>query len=61
MDDDGNMGEYSDEVSAMPMMPTPALPVFGAIALAGALAAAGRRRIRQRQLWSPKLRYLPKG
>jgi hypothetical protein len=60
LDASGNMGAYSDEVSAMPMMPTPALPVFGAIALAGALAAAGRRRMRQRQLRSAKLRYLPK-
>ena len=54
------MSRASDEVKAMPMMPTPALPVFGAIALAGALAAAGRRRLRQRQLRSPQLRYLPK-
>jgi hypothetical protein len=54
------LSEASAEAKQTPMMPTPALPVFGAIALAGALAAAGRRRIRQRQLRSAKLRYLPK-
>ena len=54
------LSEASAEAKQTPMMPTPALPVFGAIALAGALAAAGRRRMRQRQLRSAKLRYLPK-
>ena len=60
VDSAGNAGPWSDSGSGTPMMPTPALPVFGAIALAGALAAAGRRRVRQRQLRSAKLRYLPK-
>ena len=49
---DAGMGPYSEPESGTPMMPeeevpTPALPLFGAIALAGALAAAGRRRMRQ--------------
>jgi hypothetical protein len=59
-------GDWSDAGSGTPVagaeapMPTPALPAFGAIALVGALAAAGRRRIRQRRLMAAKLRYLPK-
>jgi titin len=48
---DAGMGPYSEPESGTPMatevVPTPALPFFGALALAGALAAAGRRRMRQ--------------
>ena len=48
---DAGMGPYSERESGKPMameeVPTPALPFFGALALAGALAAAGRRRMRQ--------------
>ena len=32
-----------------PMMPTPALPVFGVLALGAGLVAAGRRRLRARR------------
>ena len=42
-------GPASGDVSATPMMPTPALPVFGALALGAGLVAAGRRRLRARQ------------
>ncbi|MCY3842870.1 MAG: fibronectin type III domain-containing protein [Acidobacteria bacterium] len=49
---DAGMGPYSEPEAGTPMapeeeaVPTPALPLFGAIALAGALVAAGRRRMR---------------
>ena len=46
---DVGYGPASDEVTATPMMPTPALPVFGALALGAGLVAAGRRRLRARQ------------
>ena len=49
MGEDGMMSGPSDEVSAMPMMPTPALPVFGVLALGAGLVAAGRRRLRARR------------
>ena len=49
MGDDDMMSAPSDEVSAMPMMPTPALPVFGVLALGAGLVAAGRRRLRARR------------
>jgi hypothetical protein len=49
MGDGGMMSGPSDEVSAMPMMPTPALPVFGALVLGAGLVAAGRRRLRARR------------
>ena len=42
-------GPASAEVKATPVMPTPALPVFGALALGAGLVAAGRRRLRARQ------------
>ena len=41
--------EWSEAMSATPMMPTPALPVFGAFALGIGLVAAGRARLRRRQ------------
>ena len=46
-------GARSEEARQTPMVPTPALPVFGALALGAGLVAAGRRRLRaqrQRQL-----------
>ena len=46
---DAGYGPASDEVTATPMMPTPALPLFGALALGAGLVAAGRRRLRARQ------------
>ena len=49
VDADGMMSNPSDEVSAMPGMPTPALPLFGALALGAGLVAAGRRRLRARR------------
>ena len=39
----------SVEARQMPMMPTPALPVFGVLALGAGLVAAGRRRLRARR------------
>ena len=49
-DDEG----WSDVVSATPsadaMVPTPALPIFGAFALGAGLLAAGRRRMKQQRL-----------
>ena len=53
---DGDMSRPSDEVKAMPMVPTPALPVFGA---AGPVAA-GRRRLRARRLLQERQRRLLK-
>ena len=47
---DGDMSQPSDEVKAMPMIPTPALPVFGALVLGAGLVAAGWRRLRARRL-----------
>ena len=49
MGDGDMMSPASDEVSAMPMMPTPALPVVGALFLGAGLVAAGRRRLRARR------------
>jgi hypothetical protein len=52
VDDDGvpdRLGEYSDEEEATPMMPTPALTLFGTLVLGAGLVAAGRRRLRRRQ------------
>jgi hypothetical protein len=49
MGEGGAMSNPSDEVSAMPMMPTPALPVVGALLLGAGLVAAGRRRLRARR------------
>ena len=46
---DVGYGSASDEVTAMPMMPTPALPVFGVLGLGAGLVAAGRRRLRARR------------
>lgn len=47
-------GDWTDEEEATPMMgaamPTPALPLFGAFALGAGLLAAGRSRLRRRQL-----------
>ena len=46
-------GDWTDEEEAMPMsgavIPTPALPLFGALALGAGLVAAGRQRLRRRQ------------
>ena len=42
-------GEPSVEARQTPMMPTPALPVFGVLALGAGLVAAGRRRLRARR------------
>jgi hypothetical protein len=58
VDSAGAMGEWSDSGSGTPMameepeepMPTPALPIFGALALGAGLVAAGRRRLRRREL-----------
>ena len=50
VDADGMMSDPSDEVSTTPMVPTPALPVFGALVLGAGLVAAGRRRLRARRL-----------
>ena len=58
VDSAGAMGEWSDSGSGTPMameepeepMPTPALPIFGALALGLGLVAAGRRRLRRREL-----------
>ena len=45
------MGEYSAEEMATPMaVPVPALPIFGAVALGAGLLAAGRARLRRREL-----------
>ena len=41
------LSDLSVCVGTEPEVPTPALPFFGALALASALAAAGRRRMRQ--------------
>ena len=41
--------ESSIEARQTPMMPTPALPVFGVLALGAGLVAAGRRRLRARR------------
>ena len=41
MGENDMMSAPSDEVSATPMMPTPALPVFGVLALGAGLVAAG--------------------
>ena len=46
---DHGYGDWSGEARAMPMMPTPALPVFGVLALGAGLVAAGRRRLRARR------------
>ena len=47
----GTLSDESREARQTPMMPTPALPVFGVLALGAGLVAAGRRRLRaQRQL-----------
>ena len=46
---DHGYGDWSGEAMAMPMMPTPALPVFGVLALGAGLVAAGRRRLRARR------------
>ena len=47
----GTLSTESREARQTPMMPTPALPVFGVLALGAGLVAAGRRRLRaQRQL-----------
>ena len=47
------MGAYSASKMATPTAmdpaPTPALPLFGAVALGAGLLAAGRARIRRRQ------------
>ena len=43
------VGEYSEEEMATPMMPTPALTLFGALALGAGLVTAGRWRLRRRQ------------
>ena len=45
----GKAAVWSNEVKVTPMMPTPALPVFGALALGAGLVAAGRRRLRAAQ------------
>ena len=46
----GTLSTASAEARQTPMMPTPALPVFGVLALGAGLLAAGRRRLRaQRQ------------
>ena len=60
VDSAGAMGEWSDSGSGTPMAmeepeepmptPTPALPIFGALALGLGLVAAGRRRLRRREL-----------
>ena len=58
VDSAGAMGEWSDSGSGTPTamekpeepMPTPALPIFGALALGLGLVAAGRRRLRRREL-----------
>ena len=42
-------GDPSVEARQTPMMPTPALPVFGVLALGAGLVAAGRRRLRARR------------
>ena len=42
-------GEWSEAMAATPMMPTPALPLFGALALGAGLVAAGRARLRRRR------------
>ena len=44
------MSTPSAEAKQTPMVPTPALPVFGALALGAGLVAAGRRRLRARRL-----------
>ena len=45
------LSTQSAEAKQTPMVPTPALPVFGALALGAGLVAAGRRRLRaQRRL-----------
>ena len=57
------MGGWSDSGSGTPMAtatPTPALPLFGAFALAGGLVAASRRRLRQRHLAASPPRHLLK-
>ena len=43
------MSAKSVEARQTPMMPTPALPVFGVLALGAGLVAAGRRRLRARR------------
>ena len=54
--EDDMMGEYSEEMMATPMAdddddtPVPALPIFGAVALGAGLLAAGRARLRRREL-----------
>ena len=50
MGEGGMMSEPSDQVSTTPMVPTPALPVFGALVLGAGLVAAGRRRLRAGRL-----------
>ena len=59
VDSAGNMGEWSDNGSGTPMAdgdtdpgpdPVPALPIFGAVALGAGLLAAGRARLRRREL-----------
>ena len=47
---DGDMrGEYSEETMVTTGMATPALPLFGALALGAGLVAAGRARLRRRR------------
>ena len=58
----GACGDWSDEEMATPMAgamptPTPALPVFGAIALGAGLLAAGRARLRRRELRAGRTRH----
>ena len=43
-------GSWSGEAKGTPMVPTPALPVFGALVLGAGLVAAGRRRLRAQRL-----------
>ena len=53
MNEKTRQSDPSIEARQTPMMPTPALPVFGVLALGAGLVAAGRRRLRaqrQRQL-----------
>lgn len=54
-------GDWSDVMMATPMegamTPTPALPVFGAIALGAGLLAAGRARLRRRELRAGRTRH----
>ena len=53
MNEKTSKSDASIEARQTPMMPTPALPVFGVLALGAGLVAAGRRRLRaqrQRQL-----------